>query len=208
VRALPLLAAAGGTPADPTLAEELTSPPFLAACVAAVAALAAAGISWASGRRQRQQSDQHREIDFRRAQLNELYGPLVMWREASKRTRELLPYEDANGNEWRLLDHIDEVRGGEHPDWEEAVEQILQISAKVEDLLTSKAGLFESLPAPESYSRFLAHSGRLRMYWEQRKNQPVDKRLPFPGERMDRDIAAELFVIMKRLENLGVKRSV
>jgi hypothetical protein len=131
----------------------------------------------------------------------------MMWREASKRTRELLPHQDAKGDEWRLVDHIEEVRDGAHPEWEAAVEQILHISAKVEDLLTSKAGLFENLPAPESYGQFLAHSGRLRMYWEQRQNQPPDKRLAFAGDQMDEDIAAEHAAIKKRLQNLGVKRS-
>lgn len=203
-----LLWATGGatSPAQSSMGD-FTSPQFLAACVAAAAALAAAAISWFSGRKQRRQSDQHREIDFRRAQLNELYGPLIMWREASKRTRELLPDRDGDGNEWRLVDHIDEARGGEYPEWEAAVEQILKISAEVENLLTAKAGLLENLPPPESYGLFLAHSGRLRTYWKQRQNQPADKRLPFPGDQLDRDIAAEHAAIRQRLEDLGVKRS-
>lgn len=189
---------------EPTTQDDLTSPQFLAACVAAIAALTAAGISWFSGRKQRRQSDQHREIDFRRAQLNELYGPLVMWREASKRTRDLLPHE-VDGKEWRLVDHIEEVRDGEHADWEAAVEQILQISKEVETLLTTKAGLFENLPPREGYTLFLAHAGRLRLYWERGRNQPADKRLPFPGEQIDRDIAAELEVVKGKLEQLGVR---
>lgn len=199
-------AAGGGSPAQPTTGD-FTSPQFLAACVAAAAALAAAVISWLSGRKQRRQADQHREIDFRRAQLNELYGPLMMWREASKRTRELLPDRDADGNEWHLVDHIEEARRGDHPEWEAAVEQILEISAKVEDLLSTKAGLLENLPPPESYGLFLSHSGRLRMYWKQNQNQPIDKRLPFPGEQLDQDIADEHDAIKKRLEELGVRPS-
>jgi len=188
-----------------SFAEDLASPQFLAACVAALAAITAAIMTWNSSRNQRRQSDEHREIDFRRAQLNELYGPLLMLRQASKRTRELLPDQDANGVEWRLVDHIEEVRDGHHRDWEAAVEQILTISDEVDALLISKAGLFETLPPPESFALFLAHSRRLRMYWEERENQPTGKRIPFPGEELDRDIAAAVATVKTRLEKLKAR---
>jgi hypothetical protein len=178
--------------------DNLWSPQSVAAVVAAFAAASVAYLSGRSAAKQRSLAREQREIDFRRAQMNELYGPLVMLREASRNFRRILP----NGSEWRTVDHIEELQSGELDDERDAVEEILKINKEIEGLLITKAGLYETWPPLPTFETFVSHSMQLRRYWDRGKNQPPSNRLPFP-QRFDHEIKEEVAEVRKRLNQLG-----
>lgn len=184
----------------------ISSAPVQAAFVGALVALFGASVTLLvnsrTARQGRRQSDQQRELDFRRAQLSALYGPLFMRRAASKRLRNLLPSSDPQGTGWRLVDNIELIRDGSHTAQETVVEQILQLGREVEELLIGQAGLFDVFPPPTSFSDFIAHSRLLQLYWDRKENQPATDRLPFP-QTLDADIEAAMTRVRKRLEELS-----
>src|SRR4051812_10639344 len=95
----------GGDASSPTDSVDLLKV-WVPAVVAVFAALVAVWNAW----RERRRTNNTNEIALRRAQLNELYGPLIMWRQASAELRKVLPtYEDDGVTRWRLVDHIEEV---------------------------------------------------------------------------------------------------
>lgn len=168
---------------------------WLPAGVAFIAAALAFGAALLQLRHTRRTN----EITRLQAQLNELYAPLMMWRQASQQLRTLLPA----GPAWRLVDHIKDVKEGHDAQKREAVKAILGIWTEVDKLLTQKAGLTYGAPPPPSFGKALAHSAMLRMFWELGENQPLNNRLPFPSEEFDADINDAIVKIRARLVKLG-----
>ncbi|MEV1066049.1 hypothetical protein [Streptomyces sp. NPDC050263] len=179
---------------------------LVAAGIAAIAAISAAALAWRSTRSQTAHTERQRNVDFLRQQLNELYGPIYMRRRASESLRDLLPDKQDDGTRWRLVDHITDVKAGGDLTRIEAIEQILAINSEIENILTSKAGLYESFPPPDILSKFIAHIRLLRISWERGENQS-NNRIPFPD-----DIDDYLLGVIKRLrshlEALGVSYEV
>lgn len=197
---LPLAAASATT----SWTANFKSPQFLAAGAAAIVALIGAFLATRSASRQVGLAREQRELEFRQAQMNELFGPLVMLRGASRNFRRLVPTTTDDGQEWRTVDHITVIQGGDHDDWRDAIVEILRINTQISELLVAKAGLFETWPPKESFRTFLAHAQQLQMSWERGENQPLEGRLPFPRE-FDDDIDAEVTQIRARLASLGTR---
>lgn len=188
------------------------SPEFWAALFAAVAALISAVVAWVSSKRQRNHEERlneianrfthrQREIEFCKQQLNDLYSPVYMLRRASQSLRTLLPSTNPDGTDWRLVDHIEDIRNDRDEAGRTAVEEILEINKQIEDLLVTKAGLFEYFPPPSSFDTFIAHTRLLRLAWKQGKNQTSKDRIPFPYE-IDQDINKAIESIRGRLIQL------
>jgi hypothetical protein len=186
------------------LIEAFNSPQFWAAIVAAVAAITAAAISGTIATRQSKRSRQEKALEALRLQLTEFYGPIYMLRRASSSLRATLPRQTPDGSRWNLVDHIAEVKSEGRGFGEverSAVEQILEINKKIEDVMVGKIGLIDSFPPPSTFEEFIAHSRLLRVAWEKGETHPESRRLPFPS-RLDDDLEADLRIVRKRLENL------
>lgn len=167
------------------------------------------------------QSRRQAEIEFRSAQLRQLYGPLQMQRKLSQANRSLLPEEDENHPEgrWRLVHHIGSIRkawlqlqsGSQQSDesqgkYSEA--QIKAVAAVIEngdqavELIVKGGGLFES-PKAESYGKYVEHHEHLKMSWLSEENQPYEKddSYPYPGM----SATASLEDLKKRLAEDGAR---
>ena len=180
--------------------KNVDSPQVVAAALSALVAVVAAVLAARTASQQRRLAVEDRELRFREAQLNNLYGPLLMLRAASSNFRSLLPAGPPQGT-WRTVDHIEELHDGSHEIERETVGEILALGKRIEDLITQQAGLFEDSPARDAAAKFVAHSGQLRMYWDAGKNEPQDGRLPFPSE-LDEHLAADVRRIRTRLNAL------
>lgn len=171
---------------DQTFWNGATVAAFVAAAAAFVAALFAALVSFVAAMitvvaqlvmASRQRSHEMRleaitenfslrqqEVDWRVRQINELYGPLQMYRATSKRLRESLPAFEKDGTtRWRLVMHIPDAKA--NPGQKIVVEEILSISKAIESLLLHKAGLMEATEPTENFAKFMHHSRLLRIAW-------------------------------------------
>ena len=201
---------------------------IIAAIIAAVAAIAAAFLSFIGNRAQStmesrlrasqndleirlqgEQADLQRELadrqdkirqqvevrDYKIRQLNELYGPLFMLRAESRRLREQI---GPPSEEWRLVDHIAEVKVDQTR--APIVERILAINSRISELVIGKAGLFVSYPSPNSFQEFLSHARLLALSWEAGADQSPEHRLPFPLD-FDQDVESAMALIGHDLED-------
>ncbi|HWA67413.1 MAG TPA: hypothetical protein VG899_13720 [Mycobacteriales bacterium] len=163
---------------------------LLAAGVAAVAAIAAAGLSYRGNLATNRAAEAQRQRDYRVRQLNELYGPLYMRRRLSRQLWKQLPgVPDAEPGvtQWHLIDHVEEIKTEQDAHRRQVVEEILKINDELTGLITGSAGLLVEFPAPQSFETFLVHAATLRMFWEQGRNATKAAYIPFPGS-IDRDI--------------------
>lgn len=175
---------------------------IVAPCIAAIAAIIAATISVRSSRTLQRSVDRQHEIDFRRQQLNELYGPIHMKQSTSVSLRKLLPWTEPDGSKWRLVDHISEVKNSNDPTTLNAVQEILRINDEIMNALISKSSLYVAFPPPMALSHYIAHVKLLSLAWGQGRDQDPENRLPFPDD-FDRVIEEAVLQIRKRLAELG-----
>ncbi len=201
---------------------------IVAAIIAAVAALAAAGLSYSGNsaqskmeeriktaqgtlqkqlagdqavlqrelaQRQDELREQIRGHEYKIQQLNELYGPVFMLRAESRQLRERV---GPPSQEWRLVDHIAEVKTD--PLRSRIVEEILAINSRIGDLVIGRAGLLARHPAPTSFQEFLAHARLLQMSWEAGVDQDPAHRAPFPLA-FDEDVAIAIDQLTADLSN-------
>lgn len=174
----------------------------IAALIAAGAALVTSIMSWSSSHRARKAVETQRTQDYRIRQLNELYGPLYMLRMMSRRLWKQLPGVDnaePGVTDWKLIDHIVEIKGEEDAKRRLIVEDILKINDQLTELIVGKAGLLERVPPPASFEKFLEHARTLRIYWDQEANVAKGvAHLPFPGE-IDDDVREALQTLRRDL---------
>ena len=151
----------------------LVSAQLAAALVAAGSALLAVVMSTWTVALQRRQSARVAEIDFRRRQLNDLYGPIYMRLWTTFKLRALLPTVNADGTPWSLGDHIEQTQAGTDAALKDAFGEMLTIGEEVEQLLIGNSGLFIAFPPPPSYGQLIAYSRLLRLAWQNGKDQPA-----------------------------------
>jgi hypothetical protein len=173
-----------------------------AALVAAGSALLAVVMSTWTVALQRRQSARVAEIDFRRRQLNDLYGPIYMRLWTTFKLRALLPTVNADGTPWSLGDHIEQTQAGTDAALKDAFGEMLTIGEEVEQLLIGNSGLFIAFPPPPSYGQLIAYSRLLRLAWQNGKDQSEPERVPFPAD-FAHDIAEAIQQIRRRLAELG-----
>jgi len=126
------------------------------------------------------------ERDYRIRQLNELYGPIHMLRRRSRRLWEQLrPDTLSPGDEWHVHDHVAEIRSDRVRS--RILDDILQINARLEELIIGRAGLLWRQPAPDSFYEFLEHAALVSIAVEQGGVPEGRKRVYFP-EQFDGDV--------------------
>ena len=124
---------------------------------------------WSMGQTQKTQASQAR-FDQITMQLSELYGPLLLLTAQSEALHAKLceGKPTPNGKRWRLLDHLAEVVAD---DTDRALaEQIIDVNARVEELILTKAGLIQRGDVPESFVSYLGHYRFLRVAFEAAKS--------------------------------------
>jgi hypothetical protein len=173
-----------------------------AAVLAALAALVAAGFSYRGVRATNRAAEAESTRSYRVQQLNQLYGPLYMRRRLSRQLyRQLpgIPDAELGVTEWKLIDHIEEIKvqSGDHRRL--IVEKILQINEELSDLIIGSAGLLERFPPPKSFETFLEHATLLRLNWERGANASGAARVPFPPE-LDVDIPEAIIRLREGLD--------
>jgi len=175
---------------------------LIAPVIAAIAAIIAAAMSVRTSRTLQHNVDIEHEIEFRRRQLNELYGPIHMKQSTSVSLRKMLPGLQDDGTKWRLVDHIEEVQSEGNESIINCVEEILRINEEIKDALISKSALYISFPPPLTLSHYIAHVKLLSLAWKQGRNEDPENRLPFPDD-FDNVIEDAVRRIRQRLEELG-----
>ncbi|VEG40474.1 Uncharacterised protein [Mycolicibacterium flavescens] len=177
---------------------------LLAACIAAIASVAGAIMTKNTANRQKQSEKNKLEIENCRKQLGQLYEPLAIRRLKSRRLYDKLRDEmnvaPVGQQEWRLVDHIVDVKNGTKAA-KSAVVEILKINDEIESLMTKNAGLIETSPRHDSFDRFIRHNALLQEAWKQGTNQKPNAREKFPYE-IDDDIESDVLSIRQRLNTL------
>lgn len=147
--------------------------------IAAGAALIAAAIGgitsilaqWFAGRRDEARTRGRRQEDRLSAQLNELYGPLVLLLRQNKYLYDKLR-SGKGGGPWHLLHNIPTVLA--NPTDKALAEEILRIDEEMEKFIIAKAGLLViGGKLPGSFARFLGHSRALRIAWDAEGHVPT-----------------------------------
>ena len=149
-----------------------------------VGAVIAGAFSLVNGNRQRT-ADKDAQIrqarmTLRQKQLSTLYGPLYLERRRSTALRNLLPAQEPDGSQWRLVHHIAETKADDQ--LREIVERILESGDRVVELIRTHGGLMEPRPAPQAFASFVLHHTLLRLSWQSEQDQDPDNSCPFPGE--------------------------
>lgn len=175
---------------------------LVAPTIAAIAAIIAAAMSVRASRTLQRNVDLQHEVEFRRRQLDELYGPIHMKQSTSVSLRKMLPGVQEDGTKWRLVDHVEEIKRENNEAIINCVEEILRINEEIKDTLISKSALYVSFPPPLTLSHYIAHVKLLSLAWKQGRNEDPVNRLPFPDE-FDDVIEDAVRWIRKRLEELG-----
>lgn len=137
--------------------------------------------------------------------LNEFYGPLGLLRGKSERIyrifSERFKKEDP---EFRTLNHIMLNDGSAFTEDEHALmKQILEIGAKVEDLVVTRSGLIDDPELSSQLSRLLAHTAILKLAYEGHiKGDPTKfDKATFPRD-LDKFISKKIEQLKHRLEEI------
>jgi len=164
---------------------------YIAAGAAILASILSAVISYRSGKATRDAVTKQRSEDHRVRQLNELYGPMHILRKESRRLWKQLPPDpdpEPGVTEWRLIDHIEEIKSESDGRRRKVVDRILDINEQLREFIVGRAGLLLSFPAPDTFETFLIHSTTLAQHWDRGVNvTDPNSYVPFPGE-IDSDI--------------------
>jgi hypothetical protein len=191
VAAVVMLAISQTAASIPAAADGSSIAAYVAAGVALVVAVISATVSWMTVGRQQRFTYEQQQHDWRVSQLNELYGPLRMYRETCNRLRKSLPAFEPDGHtHWPLVDHLPEAKADHR--MRLIVDEIVAINTAIEDLLIHKAGLMEPPDPTDNFRTFMEHSRLLQIAWR----ASTDLRIPHFPYGMDKDIEHSI----KRIE--------
>ncbi|MGE3795533.1 MAG: hypothetical protein AB7I38_16630 [Dehalococcoidia bacterium] len=135
----------------------------------------------------RLQSAQQKELALARRteQLNRLYGPLLLLLQQNRYLAEKLRREKTSPESWHLLDHIEEVT--RNPVDLALAQQIVDINARIEELIIENAGLVHGPRPHESFAQFLGHSRVLRISMQEGRRREGEAFESFP-KTLDDDV--------------------
>lgn len=144
-----------------------------------------------------------KDIEYRRKQLNELFGPLFLNRQTSHKHYKLLQLRMGvtkdEKPDWRLVNHIEEVQAKNDQLATSSVMMILTINKEIAKTLKSHWGLIEE--PHQTYIDFPSHQAMLQQAWDECKNQPPGDENVFP-RGFDINIEADMKVIRDKLIEL------
>lgn len=110
-------------------------------------------------------------VELKIRQLNELYGPLLQLTEQDRRLAMKLREGKEDPGNWRLLDHFPEILTD--PRDGPLARAILDVDAKIEDLVINKGGLVRGGTPPASFTMFLAHYRLLKLAMDGHQIHPT-----------------------------------
>jgi hypothetical protein len=141
-------------------------------------------------------------------QLNDLFGPLMATRHASKMLWEKLSdtYASQNGlspdDTFRLVDLLPSIK--DDPSLGPYVDEIMKLGERAADLLTTKGGLVEG-EWPESFRKYVGHVSIMRAAYNGGNSKPgvagsmADSSFP---EDLDADIERKYNVVKQKLAKI------
>lgn len=136
-------------------------------------------------------------LEHKTQQLNELYGPLLLLLEENRRLAQKLREGKGDPEKWRLLDHLPEVLNNAHD--KAIVDEIMEIDARVEDLIINKAGLVRSPGPPESFYIFLGHYKTLKLAIEG-KERPRVAEFEYYPRKLNNDVKGAYEAIQREID--------
>jgi hypothetical protein len=157
-------------------------------------------------------------LEFKTQQLNELYGPLLLLLDQSKRLHDRLVQEvntrptgaeekkDLEANNWRLLDHMTECMADEKSLRARIVQEIVDIGTKMEQLLITKGGLIHGKEPKKSFNDYLLHYRMLVMSHTRKENIAKKQEDYFPRQ-FPTDVRSAYDAIQAEREALISKHS-
>lgn len=131
-------------------------------------------------------------------QIDELYGPLILLRRQSHYLWSKLR-EGKSDPDWRLLNHIEEVKSD--PTETAIAEELLRLNDLSQALILKHPALVYRQVLPDSFHKFLAHAGVVKVAFEMGKVPGRGQFIYYPSE-FDRDLesAYEALIAMRTRE--------
>ena len=191
-----IMADAGGSAAEATI---------LGALIAGATALLAAIITVAIQRYSLSRSEffalrQH-SLERTERQIDELYGPLLMMRRQSNYLWSRLR-EGKEDPDWRLLNHIEEVK--KNPSERAIVQELVRLNELSQMLILGHPALIYQHILPESFHKFLAHAGLVKVAFEQGE-VPGDGTFIYYPDEFDKDLEETYGKLVElRVNELGM----
>jgi hypothetical protein len=142
------------------------------------------------------------EMQRTERQIDELYGPLILLRRQSNYLWSKLREGKADAD-WRLLNHIEEVKAD--PIEYAIAQELVRLNDLSQELMLKHPALIYRHELPESFHRFLAHVGVVKVALEMGRVPGNGQFIYYPPE-FDRDLeAAYSALVALRSRELGVK---
>lgn len=125
-------------------------------------------------------------LEFRLRQVNELFGPLMLYKEQSTRLHHKVRHGKPDPDNWRLLDYAPAIL--EDPVDGPMVREILRIVHEMELLIISKGGLMRSGGIPASFKAFLHHAAIMRSAFAEGAHRLEFEAADYYPRQMDIDV--------------------
>jgi hypothetical protein len=138
-------------------------------------------------------------LEFKIRQLNELYGPLSNLVELNRRLALKLREDKSDPENWRLLNNLPAVL--ENPRDKAIVNEIIDVDAKIEDLIINKGGFIRSPGPPESFILFLIHYIILKLAIDGKEIPQVSDFELYPRE-LNEDVKVACDTIKRDIDNM------
>jgi len=143
-------------------------------------------------------------LEFKLRQVNELYGPLRHLLDQNAVLAKQIRVGKSDPEKWRLMDHLpgilDDPRDGA------IAKAIVEIDSRIQDLITTKAGLVMGGVLPQSFTSFGSHYQLLKLAMGGMKISPTDVGYYYPRE-LDNEvlkgytaISLEVHELMRKYE--------
>jgi len=178
---------------------------FFATCGVILIGVISAVITYQMGKKtlmKKSLEDEQKEIYKK---LNDFYGPLGLLRGKSERIYRIFSKRFKKKDaEFRTLNYImTQGRTALTENEQALLQQILDIGAKVEDLVVTKSGLIDEPELSNQLARLLAHTSILKLAYEGHlKGDPAEfNDATFPRE-LDKYIASKVEQLQRRLEEI------
>jgi len=158
----------------------------IAGATALVAAVITVMIQRYSIRRGERFALKQRAIERTERQIDQLYGPLILIRRQSNYLWSKLREGKADAD-WRLLNHIEEVRA--NPTEYAIAQELVRLNGLSQELILGHPVLIYKHVFPDSFHKFLAHAGVVKVALEMGRVPGDGQFIYYPAE-FDRDLEA------------------
>jgi hypothetical protein len=178
----------------------------LGAVIAGITALSAAFITVLIQRYSLKRSEvftlKQKTLERTERQIDELYGPLILLRRQSNYLWSKLR-EGKTDKNWRLLNHIEEVKAD--PTEYAIARELVRLNDLSQELILKHPALIYKHVFPDSFHKFLAHAGVVKVALEMGRVPGDGSFIYYPSE-FDQDLEVAYKSLLEiRIKELEVK---